>query len=289
MSGTDPFFSEQAYLSANPDVAAAVSSGGLASGWRHYLAFGRNEGRDGVSPDCRGLVKALFAQPPLAPPERLIQRVHGSADVQSFNENGRVIALDVALAVRPWLGERTPLRVLDFGCGCGRVLVPMTQLFPAARFLASDIDGEALAWLAKSSPGSAELVHNSDLPPLPLEEGSVDAIYSISVLTHLPVAMQDAWMKELHRVCRTGGIVAMTSASEALILPHLNDEQKVEFARTGVYYGVYGQTEGLPEYYQAAWHRREYMESHWADIFEVVSHLPRGVANHQDLTVFRKK
>lgn len=38
-------FSEQGYLAANPDVAAAVTAGGFASGLGHYLAFGRAEAR----------------------------------------------------------------------------------------------------------------------------------------------------------------------------------------------------------------------------------------------------
>jgi SAM-dependent methyltransferase len=38
-------FDEAAYLAANPDVAAAVASGAMASGWAHYQAFGEREGR----------------------------------------------------------------------------------------------------------------------------------------------------------------------------------------------------------------------------------------------------
>lgn len=38
-------FDEAAYLSANPDVAAAVAAGVISSGRNHYLRFGRYEGR----------------------------------------------------------------------------------------------------------------------------------------------------------------------------------------------------------------------------------------------------
>jgi SAM-dependent methyltransferase len=38
-------FDEAAYLEANPDVAAAVTAGEMASGRAHYEAFGRDEGR----------------------------------------------------------------------------------------------------------------------------------------------------------------------------------------------------------------------------------------------------
>ena len=41
-------FNELAYLMANRDVANAVSSGALGSGWEHYQFFGQFEGRLGV-------------------------------------------------------------------------------------------------------------------------------------------------------------------------------------------------------------------------------------------------
>jgi len=40
-------YDEQAYLAANPDIAAAVARGDFASGADHYNAFGQYEGRDG--------------------------------------------------------------------------------------------------------------------------------------------------------------------------------------------------------------------------------------------------
>jgi len=41
----DPDFNERDYLAANPDVASAVRNGQFTSGWQHYQAFGRKEGR----------------------------------------------------------------------------------------------------------------------------------------------------------------------------------------------------------------------------------------------------
>lgn len=38
-------FDEAFYLAANPDVAAAVEAGALRSGWEHYQAYGKAEGR----------------------------------------------------------------------------------------------------------------------------------------------------------------------------------------------------------------------------------------------------
>lgn len=40
-------FNEQAYLAANPDVAAAINSGDFSSGAQHYAMYGQAEGRNG--------------------------------------------------------------------------------------------------------------------------------------------------------------------------------------------------------------------------------------------------
>jgi hypothetical protein len=45
-----PDFSEETYLSMNPDVAAAVKSGAFSSGFSHYILHGRHEGRLRPSP-----------------------------------------------------------------------------------------------------------------------------------------------------------------------------------------------------------------------------------------------
>lgn len=42
---TDGNFDEAAYLRANPDIARAIDSGVCASGWEHFIAFGRDERR----------------------------------------------------------------------------------------------------------------------------------------------------------------------------------------------------------------------------------------------------
>lgn len=61
-----PGWREAAYLDANPDIAAAVRSGTLVSGYAHYLRHGRAEGRPGGPPDAgmpeAGMPEAGIAQ-----------------------------------------------------------------------------------------------------------------------------------------------------------------------------------------------------------------------------------
>lgn len=64
-----PGWREATYLDANPDIAAAVRSGGLVSGYAHYVRYGRAEGRPGGLPDDRPPEAA-----PEAVPEKLAER-----------------------------------------------------------------------------------------------------------------------------------------------------------------------------------------------------------------------
>lgn len=59
---------EAAYLTANPDVAAAVKAGQWRSGYDHYLRFGRTEGRPGTPGSPASVAaKTETAPPPLEP------------------------------------------------------------------------------------------------------------------------------------------------------------------------------------------------------------------------------
>jgi SAM-dependent methyltransferase len=80
------------------------------------------------------------------PPESLRQRVHGAADAESLLAVGQQCAKDIVTGLKR-IG-RSPASfesVLDFGCGCGRVLRWLMPEFTSARVFGTDIDRQALA------------------------------------------------------------------------------------------------------------------------------------------------
>ena len=287
-------FDPAAYLAANPDVARAVSEGRMTSAWRHYVQFGHAEGRPGVPGDVRRKVGAVLAAPARIPPARLIARVHGSGDAAGFEQVGRAVALDIFAAVDDRISLEHRLSVLDFGCGCARVLRYMAELAPTARFQGSDIDGEAISWCLASYPHEVRrsrfaFARNADLPPLPFRSDSFDLIYAISVFTHLPEGLQLRWLAELRRVARPDALVVLSTQGDALIRGHLGPEDARVLDSHGFFYHPYGATQGLPEYYQAAWHTRAYIDRVWSRYFHVAAHLRAGVADHQDLVLCVKR
>ena len=107
-----------------------------------------------------------------------------------------------------------PLEVLEWGCGPGRLIRHMpTLLGPRARVTGSDYNERSIAWCA-ANLAPIRFVTNGLMPPLPFEEGSFDAVYSFSVLTHLSEAAQLAWAQELRRVLKPGGTLVCTTQGE---------------------------------------------------------------------------
>ncbi len=123
---------------------------------------------------------------------------------------------------------RTLGRILDFGCGAGRVM-RYWRGFEGVELHGSDIVGDAVAWAAGALP-FARFATNPLAGPLGYEDGMFGLVYALSVFTHLPVAMQRPWMVELLRVLRPGGLLYLTTHGD-YYQRHLGDEQRAAFAR----------------------------------------------------------
>lgn len=86
-----------------------------------------------------------------------------------------------------------------------------------AQLFGTDIDGESIDWCQSKLGHMATFTVNGFWPPLPFADGFFDVIYSISVFTHLPEDMQTAWLAELRRVAKPGGLLLLTVHSPALV------------------------------------------------------------------------
>jgi SAM-dependent methyltransferase len=287
-------FDAPAYLRANPDVGKAVEEGRVRSAWSHFVSHGFREKRAGVPEAVLAKVEAVMNAPADHPPAKLISRVHGTSETAGFEQVGRTVALDIYAAAAAHIDLDRPLRILDFGCGCGRVLRYMGEIAPASTIDASDIDGEAIGWCEGNFQGEVRrgrftFTVNRDHPPTPFDSDTFDLVYAISVFTHLPEDLQLQWLGELSRVTRPGGIAVLSAQGGALIRKHLTPGDSRLFDAKGFHYFPYGGTEGLPDYYQAAWHDRSYIDRVWSRYFEILEQVPGGVADHQDLILCRKR
>jgi SAM-dependent methyltransferase len=117
--------------------------------------------------------------------------------------------------------------VLDFGCGCGRVLRHWSNL-PDTRVHGSDFNPYMIDWCRRELP-FASFTLNGVAPPLEYGDSSVDLVYAVSVFTHLPAPLQLPWLRELTRVVRPGGrvLVSLNGPQQAELL--LEGEQRGGF------------------------------------------------------------
>jgi SAM-dependent methyltransferase len=99
-------------------------------------------------------------------------------------------------------------RVLDFGCGCGRVMRYLS-LVEELSCAAAEINPDLAAWCSANLP-SVATVRNHPMPPLRVA-GEFDLIYAFSVFTHLPALAASAWIVELNRLLAPGGVLLVTT------------------------------------------------------------------------------
>jgi SAM-dependent methyltransferase len=225
------------------------------------------------------------------PPAQLRKRVHGSEDLESFEQVGRAISTTLFDCLSRVEIAGSGLRVLDFGVGCGRVLSPLHYLCETAPFpcpiqwYGTDIDIDAIKWGKVHLNSLGEFFVNGSHPPLPFADQFFDFVYSISVFTHLPEDMQFSWLKEINRVLKPGG-KAVLSAHPFGPARSFKEERLIA---KGFHYIVdRKRTEGLPSFYQTSCHTCHYIEREWPNYMIVESIVEKGINNDQTLVLCRR-
>jgi SAM-dependent methyltransferase len=99
--------------------------------------------------------------------------------------------------------------IFDFGCGDGRLAQYLFTLAPGARVCGSDVRSEVIDACRRKHPQGRFLV-NRPTPPLAIEDEAFDLIYSYSVFTHLTEPNHKAWLRELTRMLKPGGVMLHT-------------------------------------------------------------------------------
>ena len=219
------------------------------------------------------------------PPARLRFRVAESSSVLNFFTVGLRTAerLQEALAYADF-ELRSGAAVLDFGCGCGRTLLWLARQFPGVLWHGTDVDAESVAWCRASIPGVFSV--NGPLPPLPYADGSFDLIYGVSVFTHLSQEHQQAWLPELRRILKPGGLLLLSFHSSN-VWQALEDRSAVE--RDGFVFRTSAKLQGiLPAWYQTAFQSQSSIVNALSAHFEEVAYLERNLGD-QDVVVARKK
>lgn len=104
-----------------------------------------------------------------------------------------------------------PGRLLDLGCGDGRLTELLLSAYPGSAAVCMDFSETMLAAAAGRLDGAAEVVRHDLTQPLPSDGpagGRFDAVVSCFALHHLPDARKRSLLAEVAGRLSPGGVVA---------------------------------------------------------------------------------
>lgn len=216
------------------------------------------------------------------PPVGLMVSSAGTANVDWFLSSGKAGASCVTEAAR---AAGRPIdrcrRILDLGCGCGRV-VRHLEPTESLEIYGCDFNKRAVEWSGRSL-GPRRFFQNALTPPLALASGMLDLVNAFSVFTHLPEELQKAWVAEVRRVLTTEGLLILSLHGDAYYDSLDTREQRTYDAGDLVV-----RSEESPGSNRcAAYHPNHYVRSQLFLGWDVLDHQPRGATGNppQDLWV----
>jgi len=200
-------------------------------------------------------------------------------------------------------GPPVPLnRVLDFGCADGMMLRHINV--PAnGEAWGTDLNGELMMWCQQHLSPPYKFATTTSFPHLPFADGYFDFIYAFSVFTHI-CDLAEAWLLELKRIVRPGGILYLTVSDrhtievlfdkypESELARQLESVEKDVAFRTSDFAfftvnrvpggGLEGDTGPAQVFYDT-----DYLAKHWSNYLEVVSINPDAYG-YQTAIVLKK-
>jgi SAM-dependent methyltransferase len=212
-----------------------------------------------------------------APPPRLRLRVHGNSSLSDFIATGKTIASNVSGILQA--ENFMPGEVLDFGCGCGRVITYLHGPFPA-EYTGVDVDSEVIEW-SKRNVRFAKFAVGPPLPPLPFADGAFDLIFTISVFSHLDEHHCGLWAKELTRLLSPSGLLLITTIGRPYFPPEMAGEFRFFPAQKTSWFAA-----NRCEWYGTTCMTAQYAASFFSGL-RPVRHVEQGINHHQDAILFR--
>lgn len=193
-------------------------------------------------------------------------------------------------------GNISDLKILDFGCGVGRVALPFFHKYKRPSDCV-DVDAKCIDYLKTAIPQANPQVIGYE-PPAPFLPESFDVIYAISVWTHLPPDKAERWMKEIIRILRPGGLALVTTASYAgLEIRRTKIDPKWGWSNVsdddlrsvGEIFKPTPSPAGVTGTYGHAVHDPEWLRRNWSERYMPVTEIVSGgILSGQDINVMRK-
>lgn len=139
------------------------------------------------------------------PPYHLAYDAYNDLSFKNYYEGGLLHATFYVNTIRKF-NDAPDLVVCEWGCGPARIIQHIQSLDKGIKkLIGADYNNETIQWCKKTFP-QITFLKNDLAPPLSLDENSIDVLYCLSVFTHLSEQMHYAWIDEIMRVLKPGGL-----------------------------------------------------------------------------------
>lgn len=131
----------------------------------------------------------------------------GQWNAEEFLRSGRTFVDDrMAWLRQQGIAFAANARVLDFGCGLGRLTQALSRHFVEAHGV--DISSEMVARARElnQQTGKVFFHHNPNEDLRLFQDGEFDLVFSYIVLQHIPARFQKRYVAEFLRVLKPGGV-----------------------------------------------------------------------------------
>lgn len=197
-----------------------------------------------------------------------------------------------------------PFALLDFGCASGRVLRHFLCQAQGLDLWGADLNERHVEWLLRHFPRALKPFQCTTLPSLPLQDESLDLVTAFSVFTHID-EYELAWLLELRRSLKTGGLAYLTIHSEETWgrlgpgmtvydnLFAVRDVISDHAIRPELFHGPMPLDKTVFRWRTAELYNtnvflsKRHVHAVWGRFFEVLEIVPQG-SGYQDVVVLRK-
>ena len=157
------------------------------------------------------------------PPYHLAYDAYNHCNYRAYYESGLEQASYFVKTMRKIKNE-AELAVCEWGCGPARIIQHVKAIDGGlSRIIGTDYNAESIAW-CKNQFSNVEFIKNQLEPPLELADNSIDVLYCFSVFTHLSEEMHYAWINDISRVLKPGGLLICSLHGDNLVKKLLPDE-----------------------------------------------------------------
>jgi SAM-dependent methyltransferase len=180
-------------------------------------------------------------------------------------------------------------RVLDWGCGSGRVAANFLLQENRPSVCGCDVNTEAIDWCKQNLHG-AEFHVTGRLPPLPARHASFDLILALGVVGGFGPSEFELWLPELKRVLAPNGLVIISTQGAFSAAVRFPPDALATLAEQGYLNGTeYDQTHPpSPEerlYRGGFYWTPEWITRNWSRHFRILEYLVGEFGSDQDLVV----